>query len=315
MSSIYDRLINELAKGKEELSDSDRKSVISALNKLENSKLNILLVGATGVGKSSTINAIFGAENAKVGYSVDPETKHTEKYEIGNNIVLWDTPGFGDSPENDREYAKEIVSMLRKKDSDGNLLIDAVVVLIDGSSRDLKTTYEIIEQVIAPYLGDNKRIVLAINQCDMGLKGRYWDEEKRCPEKKLTDFLNKKVESVQERVKASTGIDATPIYYSAFYKYNISKLLLAMMKAVPATKRFVYADNLNKNPEVWRVNDSVADYNREIKIETQNSLLKALGGALKGAKIGAAIGSVIPIVGEAIGSVVGGVLGFIGSFF
>ena len=274
-----------------------------------------MLVGATGVGKSSTINAIFDAETAKVGYSVDPETKHTEKYEIGNNIVLWDTPGFGDSPENDREYAKEIVSTLRKKDSDGNLLIDAVVVLIDGSSRDLKTTYEIIEQVIAPYLGDNKRIVLAINQCDLGLKGRDWNKEACCPGKKLTDFLNQKVESVQERVKASTGIDTTPIYYSAFYKYNISKLLLAMMKAVPDSKRFIYADNLNKNPEVWRVNDSVADYNQEIKVETQNSLLKALGGALKGAKIGAAIGSVIPIVGEAIGSVVGGVLGFFGSFF
>ena len=87
------------------------------------------------------------------------------------------------------------------------------------------------------------------------------------------------------------------------------------MKAVPDSKRFIYADNLNKNPEVWRVNDSVADYSQEIKVETQNSLLKALGGALKGAKIGAAIGSVIPIVGEAIGSVVGGVLGFFGSFF
>ena len=51
MSSIYDRLVSELAKGKG-LSSSDRNSVISALEKLENSKLNIMLVGATGVGKS-----------------------------------------------------------------------------------------------------------------------------------------------------------------------------------------------------------------------------------------------------------------------
>ena len=45
VSSIYDRLVSELAKGKG-LSSSDRNSVISALDKLENSKLNIMLVGA-----------------------------------------------------------------------------------------------------------------------------------------------------------------------------------------------------------------------------------------------------------------------------
>lgn len=36
--------------------------------------LDVLLVGATGAGKSSTLNAVFGMEVAKVGDGVEPET-------------------------------------------------------------------------------------------------------------------------------------------------------------------------------------------------------------------------------------------------
>lgn len=41
--------------------------------------MNVLLMGATGVGKSSLINALFGKEIAKAGVG-KPITQHLEKF-------------------------------------------------------------------------------------------------------------------------------------------------------------------------------------------------------------------------------------------
>ena len=70
----------------------DKQELLKILEKLKRQKLNIMLVGATGVGKSSTINSIFNMNVAKVGDRVDPETSTIQKFEI-DNITLWDTPG------------------------------------------------------------------------------------------------------------------------------------------------------------------------------------------------------------------------------
>lgn len=66
-------------------SDADREekqSMLARLRKLCSTETNIMLVGATGCGKSSTINALFSCnqqeeyvEVAKVGSRTDPETK------------------------------------------------------------------------------------------------------------------------------------------------------------------------------------------------------------------------------------------------
>jgi hypothetical protein len=310
-NTLLEELMEEIQKEDNGSVISDKKILLKNFEQLEKQKLNIMLVGATGVGKSSTINAIFNMDIAKVGAGVDPETASIAKYEI-DNIVLWDTPGLGDSPENDKKYAVQIVDALKEKDEEGELLIDEVVVLIDGSNRDMKTAYEVIENVIAPYIEDSKRIIIAINQCDMGLKGRYWNYDGNYPEEQLVAFMNEKVLSVRERIKESTGILTTPLYYSALHKYNVSKLLLAMIKSMPEKKRFLFTDSLNKNPDVWKKNDDLEDYNKEIQTEIKGSLSKALKGAAEGAAAGAAVGSLIPVIGTAVGAAVGAALGFLG---
>ncbi len=62
--------------------------------KKEKPIMNIFLMGAIGVGKSSLINGLFGQEVAKVGIG-KPVTQHLEKYVDGEKgLILWDTKGI-----------------------------------------------------------------------------------------------------------------------------------------------------------------------------------------------------------------------------
>ncbi|MGL2551581.1 GTPase [Helicobacter pylori] len=63
--------------------------------------MNILLMGYTGSGKSSLINALFGKEIAKAGVG-KPITQHLEKYiDEQKGLILWDTKGIEDKDYHD----------------------------------------------------------------------------------------------------------------------------------------------------------------------------------------------------------------------
>ncbi|WRC72261.1 50S ribosome-binding GTPase [Helicobacter pylori] len=56
--------------------------------------MNILLMGAAGMGKSSLINGLFGQEVAKAGVGKSL-TQHLEKYvDEEKGLILWDTKGI-----------------------------------------------------------------------------------------------------------------------------------------------------------------------------------------------------------------------------
>ena len=325
--SIYEAMQNDIMNAN--ISENDKNKMLKNVMRLKNQKMNIMITGATGCGKSSTINAMFNTEVAKVGVGVDPETMEIRKYEL-DNLVLWDTPGLGDGKEADNRHAKNIIDKLLEVDENGNALIDLVLVILDGGSRDLGTSYQLINNVIIPNLGKGKenRILVAINQADTAMKGHNWDYDKNEPNQKLVNFLEKKVRSVRDRVYEATGVTIEPIYYSAGYKdeegeqsrpYNLSKLLYYIVKATPSEKRAIYVNNINENREMWRDDDKLLDYGEA----TRKSIFESIReGASAGAGIGGAIGgaidgilgsegeSIFRGVGEAIGGIIGGIIGF-----
>lgn len=298
-----------------DIPEVEKSKLIKNFLLLKDQKINIMVTGATGCGKSSTINALFDTEVAKVGVGVDPETMSIQKYEL-DNLILWDSPGLGDGKEADINHARNIIKKLNELDENGKLLIDLVLVILDGSSRDLGTSYDLINNVIIPNLGDDKenRILVAINQADVAMKGRYWDYEKNEPEPPLVKFLDDKVKSVQRRIKEGTGVNVEPIYYSAGFKeegeaqgqpYNLTKLLYYIIKCTPKEKRLVVVNNVNRNQYNWSCNDS-SKYSEGIASSVVETVRDC---GSRGIDIGESIGSNFGEVGRVVGGAVGGVVG------
>lgn len=262
MDNIYERIRAQIMAST--LNESDRQILLNRLNRVQDAELNIMIVGGTGVGKSSTINALFGDDVAKVGYGVDPQTNKIEQFRLGK-VVLWDTPGLGDSPEHDKFFSEQIIEMLHKKNSDGTALIDVVLVVLDASMQDMGTAYTLINDIVIPNLGNKNRILITLNQCDFAMKGKYWDHKTNTPKDKLITYLENQLDSIHSRIKDSTGVDVYPIYYSALYRYNIAKLFFYLLESTPDEKRLIYLPNLNQDVKTWDSNDKHEDYHAEIQ--------------------------------------------------
>lgn len=309
-----------------DMSDEEKRKMLLSLTQLKDERINLMITGCTGCGKSSTINALFNAEKAKVGTGADPETMDIQCYEL-DNLILWDSPGLGDGEAADKRHKENIIKKLKEKNSKGQLLIDLVLVIVDGSNRDLGTTYSLINDVIIPNLGENpeKRILIAVNKADALKQGRNngWDYEQSCPKPELIPDLNKKAESVRERIKKSTGVDVETIYYSAGYKeegepqepsYNLLKLLLYILKFTPDNKRVILMNNINRENEQnsFASNDERQEQITEkiAKELSRSDIFKQClsSSSSRGAEIGS---SLLGVPGKVVGTVLGGAVGVV----
>lgn len=204
--------------------------------------LDIMVTGVTGAGKSTTLNSFFQRNVAKVGDGVDPETMELDSYRLNDFFRIWDTPGLGDGVEIDKIHKKKMLDLLYKKYSmkqGGFGFIDMAIIIIEGSNRDMGTTYTLLNEVIVPSI-QKDRILVIINQADMAMKGYHWDYENNTPDDKLIDFLEEQAISIQKRVKEATGVEIIkPVYYSAEYNWNIKAVFDFIIDHMPKKRRII----------------------------------------------------------------------------
>lgn len=202
--------------------------------------LDVLVVGSTGAGKSTTLNTLFGKEITKVGIGVNPETMSLQSYRLNSMIRFWDTPGLGDGLMADHAHSKKIIDLLCKKYEMNQKeygFIDLVLLIIEGSNRDMGTTYKLINEVLLPNI-ESSRILIAINQADLAMKGRHWLKHENKPDYILQDFLEKQALSIQKRIFEATNIKISkPVYYSAENNFNIYAVLELIHDSIPTKRR------------------------------------------------------------------------------
>ena len=154
-----------------------------------------------------------------------------------NNVVVFDSPGLGDGLDADKRHAKNIINKLYEKDDEGEMLIDLVLVILDGGSRDLGTAMQLLEHVIMKNISAD-RVVVAINQADVAMKGRHWQQQLKQPDPLLAQFLAQKASSVQQRLCDSAGKTiGLPICYSAYHGYHLEPLMDALVNQFPHQRR------------------------------------------------------------------------------
>ena len=196
-----------------------------------------------------------------------------------------------------------------------------MLVILDGSTRDLGTSYKILNEVIIPELKkDTDRILIALNQADIAMKtGRHWDYEKNEPDETLVSFLNEKVESIKTRIREDSHLEVEPVYYCAGYEeesgdvvrpYNLSKLLYYIMQSLPSQKRVAVMEGINTDSDNYECHDGEKDYNEKIKDSFYDSFDYISDGVDTGVEIG---GTILGIPGAIVGAVLGGVVGCVRS--
>jgi predicted GTPase/uncharacterized protein (DUF697 family) len=132
---------------------------------------NILLIGRTGVGKSTLVNAVFGKNIAKAGAGL-PVTQYFQKYsrplEEGIPITLYDSAGFEtDKAQDFLKGTFDFLNSQRTKGKEEQIHLSWYVV--DASSA----RFEYFERELIDKLNSEKiPVIIVLSQCD-----RASDEE------------------------------------------------------------------------------------------------------------------------------------------
>ena len=110
---IDENLITDIIVSSKAFKSEETKEISEIYHKLQETQVNILFMGRTGVGKSSTINNFFGTKYAKTD-SIKPCTDEIYTYDV-KNLKIYDSPGLGESKEKDEKTKEEIFNLLQKK--------------------------------------------------------------------------------------------------------------------------------------------------------------------------------------------------------
>lgn len=237
---LIERILDAVGK-KANLSISDQKIVSDAINdRIRKKPFRVAIIGQSGVGKSSTLNAVFGVKSyvSDIAEGTTNIEEHIFPMQDGFSLAVYDMPGLNNDIHRDMEYEVLYKQILPT--------CDVIVYIINAHSKDIGEDCRILKEVVVPICRGNNilpNLILGINKVDTIGQAENpndpelrWDVINNVPTEKLKRCIKIKLSAISDRlideglVSKEDGIDVKRIvFYSAVFNYNLRAFLMAIL--------------------------------------------------------------------------------------
>lgn len=238
-------LVQDLARdllGDQKMSDEDFEKIYRMIeDKVDNEPPpRFAFIGETGVGKSSTLNALFnaGLEVSHVQACTQTVRGVDVSFNEGVNgaLVAYDMPGLGESQLKQREHIALYEQVLKD--------VDVALWILDAQNRAIASVQQYLEKelkAIHPRLLE--RMVIALNKVELVYPGETdWHPLANLPSEEQEKNIKGRISDVKKKIReVLPNWQGKIIGYSAHKRYNLPQLFDAMMDAVPNKRRWVVA--------------------------------------------------------------------------
>ncbi|QKJ51370.1 50S ribosome-binding GTPase [Providencia rettgeri] len=216
------------------------------LNHLINYSPTIGLMGKTGVGKSSLINALFQSTLSPVS-DVSGCTRHAQRFSMTMNnhtLTFVDLPGVGESLGRDREYHQLYRSLLPE--------LDLIIWVLKADDRAWSSDEQCYRFLTEQCGYQPSRFLFVLNQADKIEPCRQWDEHNHQPS--LEQMTNLKLK--QEAVVTAFKLHHPVMTVSAAEGFQLTELAEQLIQALPVQASSGVARQLNSAYRTQSVENS-----------------------------------------------------------